>query len=294
MKLFFKTSFALFLLFSTLDAKEPLLKGSLERMVEPKISLESSYISDSNIKGSAGGYEVAKNSISVNNAFLGLKYTNRTFIWDNVAELPFGDGVSNPIEQMHTIKIDAKLPYKIDEKWFLVSSISATSSFEDDMKDSYSAGIFSFASYKFDDEHTMQMGAFANYHPITSLALPIVSYSYRARHQDGFKFVLGFPRTYVGYHLNKSTLLRLGMIFSQSVVKLSDESVVSKSGYLETKDYMSNFGVSYDLNKELKIQADVLYGLQREFTIYDSNGDSQNTYTVESSLGVNFKIVYLF
>ena len=294
MKLLLKTLLIFLFFIASLDAKDALSKGVLERMIQPKVSLSSSYISDANIKDSLGGYEVTTNSFKLNNAFLGLSYTNSAFKWNNISDLPFGDGVSTPIEEIHTYKVDLKLPYKIDNKWFLISSISGKSSFEENTDDSYSLGIFSFASYKFDDEHTMQMGAFANYHPVSTLVLPVLSYSYRARQTDGFKFILGFPRAYVGYHLDKSTLIRLGMIYSSSVVRLDDESVISQAGFIETKDYMGNFGVTYDLNKNFKIKTDLLYGIQREFNIYDSSGDLQDSYTVESSLGVSFNAVYLF
>ena len=294
MKLLLNTLLITTLITTLISAKEPLSKGSLERMLQPKVSFESSYITDASIKGSTGGYEVAKNKLRINNAFLGFAYTNQSFMWSDIADLPFGDGVSKPIELLHTFKIDAKLPYKISEKWFWINSISGTSSFENNSDDSFSAGAFSFASYKLDDEHTIQIGAFASYHPIVTTVLPIISYSYRARHQDGFKFVLGFPRTFVGYHLNKSTLLRLGMIYSSSVSKLSDESVIEKKGYVEGKDYMGNIGISLDFTKDLKVEVDVLYELQRDINTYNADGNLQDNYSVETSVGTNFKIVYIF
>ena len=84
------------------------------------------------------------------------------------------------------------------------------------------------------------------------------------------------------------------MIYSQSVAKLSDDSVIEKEGYIETKDYMANIGISYEFTKDLKVQADVLYELQRDINTYDKNGDLQDEYSVESSVGMNFKIVYFF
>ncbi|WP_294962658.1 hypothetical protein [Sulfurimonas sp.] len=270
------------------------VNSALERMLKPKVSYESSYMADVTIKGSSGGYEVAKNKLKINNAFLALEYVNQSFIWNDIADLPFGDGVSKPIELLHTIKADIKLPYKVNEELFIINSVSVTSSFESNPEDSYSFGAFSFASYKLDNDHTIQFGAFVNYHPINTTALPMLSYSYRASHQDGFKSVIGFPRTFVGYHLNKHTLVRLGMIYSQSVVKLGDNSVIEKKGYIETKDYMTNVGISSNLTKDLKVELDALYEVQGDINTYDSNGDVQNKYSVDPSFGVNFKVVYTF
>lgn len=295
MKVILKVSLICSLCCTLLSASEDKqFKDSIKRLLQPKISLETSYVSDSNISGSSGSFEGTKNKISINNFFLGFSYTTRTFKWSKIEELPFGDKVNKPIERTQTIQLDARLPYKINEKWFMLNSISLKSSFEDTMDDSYSVGIFSFSSYKFDDDHTFQMGAFANYHPITTIALPIVSYSYRATNRDGVKFVFGFPRTYVGYHLNRDTLINFGMIYSQSVVKLSNSSVVERGGYVKTIDYMSNIGISYDFTKDFKIQADILYGLKREFTMYNSDGDLQETHEVDSALGANLRVVYTF
>lgn len=287
-------SFTIIFFAITLYAKDNLKLSTLEKMVKPKVSLKSSYISDSNLDGYDGGVEVQKNTLKINNKFFGFSYSNTQYKWNNISALPFGNGNSEPIEQMHTFKADIKLPYKINHQWFLINSFSIKSSFENDTQDSYSAGIFSFASYKYDDKHTIQIGAFANYHPTASIVMPIISYSYRIRHYNGFKFVLGFPRTYVGYHLNRATLLRFGMIYSQSVAKLNKNSTLQKDGYIETKDYMSNIGISYDFSKKLTIEADALYGLNREFTIYDSNSHKTNSYKIKPSLGASIKVIYMF
>ncbi|MCJ7765646.1 MAG: hypothetical protein MUP09_06870, partial [Thiovulaceae bacterium] len=205
----------LIMLFSyTLSAQELLKKEGLQKMIQPKVSLQTAYLSDAALSGYDGSVEVVKNSLAINNKLAGFSYTNWAFKWNKLAGLPFGDGVHSPIEQMHSFKANANIPYFISEKWFLLTSVSAKSTFEKETDNSYGAGLFSFASYKISDEHAIQFGAFANYHPISTLALPVISYSYRARQSDGFKFILGFPRTYVGYHVREETLIRFGVIFS--------------------------------------------------------------------------------
>lgn len=269
------------------------VKTIQEKMTEPKVSIETTYIGDSDIDGS-GGFETTKNKISIYNFYAGISYTNNTFKWNNIAKLPFGDRVTDPIEQIHTIDINAKLPYQINDQWLLLTSVFLTSSFEQGMNDSYSYGLYSFASYKLDSDHTFQFGLFGNYHSATTMILPMISYSYRVTQRDGFKFVFGFPRTYVGYHINRDVLVNFGILYSQSVVKLSRSNVVEKNGFVETIDYMANVGISYEITKDLQIQADILYGLDREFRLYNSDGKSTKDYEVDSAVGVNLKITYAF
>lgn len=276
-----------------LEAQERLKKPLLERMIEPRVSVDSAYLSDAGVDG-GGGVEVFKNSLRVSNGFVGVQYTNWKFNWSDISALPFGDGVRKPIVQMHRIQANFSVPYPINEKWFLLSQISLSSTYEEEMNDSYGGGVFSFFSYKMDKDHTFQFGAFANYHPIKTLALPVMSYSYRSQQRDGLQVVLGFPRTYIGYHLDEKTLLRFGAIFSQSVIKLSNQSVLEPRGYVEAKDYMSNLGVSYELDEWFRIESDILYSLKREFNLYNSAGEEGDSYSIKPSLGINIRVAYRF
>lgn len=279
---------------SYLYADKPLKKAGLEKIIQPKVSLKNAYLSDAKVSGSDGSVAVAKTQVSINNKIAGISYTNWAFDWQNVADLPFGDGSRNPITQMHSIRANINAPYFLNDKIFILTSLSLKSTFEKEIEGSYSGGLFSFASYKLDQNHAIQFGAFANYHPVSTLALPVISYSYRARQSDGFKFILGFPRTYVGYHVNENLLLRFGMVFSQSVIRLSNDSAIESSGFIEAEDYMSNLGFSYEFNQHFTLESDLLYSVKRNFIIYSKNGDSLSTDTIEPSFGMNFKLSYIF
>lgn len=290
--IFTATALCISLQLVALESK--LNKDVLERMVQPKVSYESSYVSDADVSGSKGSVAVSKNRIQLNNAMFGISYTNWAFNWSDIDALPFGNGLDTPIDQMHSVRLNANIPYFINKDWFMLTSFSLNSTFERELDDSYGAGLFSFASYKIDEDHSIQMGAFANYHPISTLALPVMSYSYRAKQKDGFIFILGFPRAYAGYFINPKTLIRTGMIFSQSVIKLSKDSSIENAGYIEAKDYMGNLGVSHELSERFRIEGDLLYSLKREFIIYNNAGDEQSSYGIEPSLGLNLRLRYLF
>ena len=267
-------------------------KTLLERLSQPKISFESTYMDRADIEGSEGNVQVIKNRIKINNSTFGFSYTNWTFDWDNVDKLPFGDGVHHPVEQMHGLNFSMTKPYRINEKWFSLSLISLNSTFEDNPKNSLSFGLFTFASYTINDDHTIQIGAFGSYHPVRTLVLPIVSYSYRARHKDGIQVILGFPNTHIGYHFNRDTLIRLGVVYSNSLFRLSDNSSVEPSGFNEFQDFMGNAGISYDLNRDIKLTGDFLYSIKRDFTIYDKHGTKLESYVIEPAAGIKFTIIW--
>lgn len=276
-----------FLLFAQEESK----KSLLEHLMEPKFSLESAYMQRANIKDSDGSVEVTKNKMQINNSHVSFSYTNWRFDWDKVSQLPFGDGVHHPVEEMHGLRLSLSKSYRINERWLTLSSLSFNSTFEDDPKNSLSVGLFSFASYVINKDHTVQMGLFGNYHPVKSLLFPILSYSYRANYKDGMQVILGFPQTHIGYHLNRDTLLRLGVVFSNSLIRLSDNSSVEPEGFNEFQDYMGNLGISYEVSSKVKLKADLLYAIKRDFTIYDKHGTKIDSYEIEPTAGVMFKII---
>jgi hypothetical protein len=269
-------------------------KSALERIIQPRISYESSLLNDAKVSDTDGSVQVYKNNLSINNEFIGLSYSNWKFDWNKIETLPFGNGSDAPIDQIHGLALNVNIPNKINDKWFLLTSLSLRSTFEKELEGSYGANLFSFTSYRLNEDHSFQMGAFVNYHPTSTLALPVISYSYRTKFHDGWQLMLGFPRTHVGYHINEQTLVRLGMIYSQSLVRLSDTSPIAASGYVEAKDYMSNLGITYELTKNIKLSGDLLYTLNREFIIYDANANNTQNNTIQNALGANVRLVYSF
>lgn len=269
-------------------------KSVLERIIQPRISYESSLLDDAKVSDTDGSVQVYKNNLSINNEFIGLSYSNWKFDWNKIETLPFGNGSDAPIDQIHGLALNLNIPKKINDKWFLLTSLSLKSTFEKETKDSYGANLFSFASYRLDEDHSFQMGAFVNYHPTSTLALPVISYSYRTKFHDGWQLVVGFPRSHIGYHINEQTLVRLGMIYSQSLVRLSDTSPIAASGYVEAKDYMSNLGITYELTKNIKLSGDLLYTINRDFIVYDANANNTQNNTIQNALGANVRLIYSF
>lgn len=282
-----------FWLFCTLGlafAQEVPKKELLERMVEPKLTAESAFLNQADIKGSSGGVSVMKNRIRINNEFASLSYTRWDFHWNGVESLDFSDKIHMPIKALQTLEAGVSAPVPINERLFILAQLSVSSSFEKEMQDSYKAGGFIFASYRLCKDHTIQTGAFSTYHPVRTITLPVLSYSYRVREQDGIVAVLGFPRTYVGYHATKESLFWLGALYSQSLAKLAKESYLAKEGYIEAKDYMANIGWRYRYSESLSLETDLLFSLSRDFRVYDKDADEVFYRRIENSWGASFAL----
>ena len=91
-----------------------------------------------------------------------------------------------------------------------------------------------------------------------------------------------------------SLLFNAGMIYSQAVIRLADDSGIEPQGYSEAKDFNSNIGLRYTINTKWEISADLLYAFKRDFTINDRNENEVDSYSIEPSAGVMMKLKYLF
>jgi len=265
----------------------------LEQIAQPKVTFQSDFLSDAKFEGYEGSVKTYKQKIQINNEMFGFSYSRWDFDWNDASDLPFYRG-KTPIDSMNRIKLFANWPLRISDEWFMLNSVNVNATYEDEMSDSYGAGITSFFSYKIDDDHSIQIGAFANYHSVKTLALPVIGYSYRARETDGLKMVIGFPRAYIGYQLNPEILINAGMVYSQAVIRLSDESGIEPEGYSEAKDFQANLGFRYEINKHFELSVDLLYAFKRDFTVYDRNADEVDSYSIDPSFGGIIKLKYLF
>ena len=265
----------------------------LQQIAQPKVTFQSDYLSDAKFEDYEGSVKTYKQKIQINNAFGGISYSRWDFDWDQENDLPFYRG-KTPIDSMNRIKLYANWPLRINDAWFMLNSVNVNATYEEELSDAFGAGITSFFSYKVDDDHAIQLGAFANYHSVKTLALPVIGYSYRARETDGLKMVIGFPRAYIGYQISPEILLNTGMVYSQAVIRLADDSGIEPGGYSEAKDFQANLGFRYEVNKHFELSADLLYAFKRDFTVYDHNADEVDSYSIEPSFGGIVKLKYLF
>ena len=282
----------LFLLPLLLSAAEQ--PSVLERMARPQVTLESTWLSEAKVNGYKSSVRTSKQQLQVSNGFAGIDFSRWYFDWNDADALPFYRG-KTPIKHMQRINLHGKYFHKFDPQWAMLLMASVNATYEEELDgDAVGAGLFGFFSYRIDSDHALQAGAFVNYHPVTTLVLPVLGYSYRARANDGFTAVLGFPRTYVGYHAVPGWLLRAGFIYSQTVIRLADDSGIEPAGYVESIDYQASAGLRVAFAQRWEFSADLLYAFRRDFKTFDHAARQIDAYTIDPSFGAMFRLNYAF
>ena len=272
-------------------AKQPSI---LERMARPQIGLESAWLAPAQFRGYSGSVRTSKHKLQVSNGFGGLTYSRWYFDWDDAQSLPFYRG-KTPIKHMQQCRFYGNYYRRFGERWAMLLMLNVNATFEKELDgDAVGAGAMGIFSYRLNEDHSVQAGAFVNYHPVTTLALPALGYSYRARADDGFQMVLGFPRAYAGYHPAPGWLVRAGFVYSQAVIRLADDSGIEPDGYVEASDYQGSAGLRVQLKERWELSADLLYAFRRDMEIYDHTAHRIDAYRIDPSFGAMFKITYVF
>lgn len=103
--------------------EEVKLLSLLEKIAQPKLTLQSAFLSDAKFKGYEGSVQTYKQKVQINNDIVGFSYTHWDFNWNKEASLPFYKN-KTPIDTMQGLKFFVNLPVPISDKLFMLNSIN--------------------------------------------------------------------------------------------------------------------------------------------------------------------------
>lgn len=279
--------------------KQPLprTQKDLKAFLAPKFLIEHSKLASQNISGNDGKVALDITQLSITNVLGGVSFENYNFTWKNISALPFGDKVNPPISQIQRIKVFGRVPYPINEQNMLLVGLSASSTYEQKTDDSYSYDVFGLLSHDMVKNDSVQIGAYVKYHPVQTVALPIIEYTFNLRspdNQSGYYGNLGFPKTKIGYHLNAKWKADFQAIYRQAIAKLSDNSTISADGYSQIKSWRGEMAFYYSATKNLEIKSAIKYTLTRDWYVYDKNYQQTAHYFINNTAGLGLGLVYTF
>ncbi len=259
------------------------------------IEFGAAYVGPANFKGKngeVGGYS-ASVATSLSNLNFGYQYLS--FGWDQVNDLPFGNGKDDPWEHFHSASVGYEYSEMADKRWGYFAGINVTSQFEKEISGSFGATGFAGMVFNIPESNLIfQTGGVLSYNEVEITVMPLVGLEWNPGAKSGFSATLGVPATEVSYHYGPMAYVSLGLTMDGGVYRLSDDSTVEKEGYLEVESYSALLALGIELVENCEIQVGGLYLFNRDFTLYNKDGDNERTYGLDEALGMFLNVSLKF
>lgn len=267
---------ASFLLAVPAVAAEPLGAG---------VSASATVVGGADFDDRDGGYSVAQGKASASYGIVRLTYALRSYDWDDAAGLPFGNGVDDPWDELHSLELTGSDSGFFDESWGWFWLAGVSSGFEEEMDGSFGASAGGGLIRVLDADWAVRFGLMGFAHPIGAKVLPSVSLDWRARADEGFSASIGVPETYLALRFDPRWAARLSAGLETGLWRLADDSTVDPEGY--ASEMALRIGL-YGLWSPVE-SLDVKFGpevrFMRSVTLYNDEGDKRSTYDLDSAAG---------
>lgn len=239
-----------------------------------KAKASVSYISDADFdSGGSSSVTALRTSFSVGDFSIG--YEGRDYGWSDKSSLAFSSGDSDPWDTLHRFSLGYTHKGMINDQWGYTGAVTLTSAFENQMDDSYGTAIRGGIMYLYDENLQFMFGARLFKNHIRSSFMPFLGLSYKRLAEDGTGafMTLGAPGSEVGYVFSEESKIRLNFGVDGRTYRLSDDSTVVESGYMETSAMQLGFYYDWNPTKAFSLTVGPEYSFNREMKFFDDNGD---------------------
>lgn len=261
---------------------------------KPAIELEYDHYQSSRFERSRGqmGLDVAK--FKVSNRYFSAAYQHWNIDTQHVADLPFGDQESRPIQQLHSMELSSGYMAQLrpNLRWLNIAGLGMH--YESQINDATSVNLLSLGLYSLDNGLEVIFGASYRYHPVQSRILPAVGLSYRANELEGWGATLGFPRSFVSYGFSPQWQWSSGIAYQRILARLAQKSVIEPDGYVEISNWQADMRLIYRPSQPWEFFTSLRYIPFYEFETYNQDGNRQQTYQLEPTWGAGLGLRYQF
>ena len=268
---------------------------SVEELLAVKLNVDIDNFHNAKIE-QGGGYDVKHAKYEIGNFIVSAAYEQFAVDWSGLSQLPFGDGKQVPMSDLQRLTLKGHIPYRLDEKRMWLGYLAAEWAYEKQMDDALSLQAYLIYSQYWQPLKSWQIGAYVNYHPVETLYLPIIEYTYNYpfKNRHGYYGHLGFPKSIVGYFLTPKLRTEAGFFYHQAMVKLAEQSVVEPAGYLQSQNWRASWRTHYQWNSDLELHLGLQTNISNTLTLYDQNNQRQGEYAVNNGVGGNLGFSFRF
>ena len=252
--------------------------------LDNRFRLQTFYTADADldVNGDAGSFSVFGGQADLEFGWLTADYIYRRYEWSDAGRLPFGDGASDPWEELHKAATGISHDDMWSEKWGYFFAAEVSTAFEEEMDDSFGTRAWGGFIYRMPAWNLgFRLGALYDWNEVKSTVLPIVGIAWKNPGVQGFSAMIGIPLTAITYRFSERLALQAGMAFDSDTFRLADDSPVSPEGYLETQDIGGEIALLYTLSETLRLRVAGGGFFDRSLTIYDPDGNNGEEYDID-------------
>lgn len=254
------------------------------------IQLSASYTSAANFQKNGKDLEcevkVLSSSAAISIMDFNITYTNDSYSWDKLNGMPFGNKTKDPWKNLHSISAGYNRSDMLNDQWGYFWGANVSSEFEKEMSDSYS-GV-GYAGFIYDMPKmnlVFRFGGGASYNEIETTAMPVIGIDWNSNAPVGLSASIGMPETKISYRFDPQNALVLSLTGESGVFRLADDSTAASKGYFESESYGGMLAYIFQPTKRCQVTAGATYYLDRQYNIYDRNGENKKEYDLDNAVG---------
>lgn len=241
-----------------------------------------------------GGCSVVRAKATAAYGVAALSYDLRSFDWDDAADLPLGDGVSDPWDELHSVELSAGGDEPLEGEWGWYWLAGAGAAWEEEMDDSAFVALGLGLTRSLGPDWALRLGALATAHRIRWNLLPMGAVLWRPGAEQGASAVLGAPESSLAWRFDAEWAVRLALGWEGGVWRLADDSPVERRGYVSMTGFKAGLYGEWTSEQGLFLRFGPELAFSRRVEIYDEDGERENAYGLDSALGGSLDLGWRF
>lgn len=277
-------------------AEEPVVSTN----IPPDVAITAAMgaVMSAEIDGISTDVQVSELDVGVEIPFVDFGYKLRHYEWDNVQNGALGI-TSDPFSDLHKFSLDlqdTRIVY--NEQWGYTARASITSSFEQEMGNSFAYEGELGLAYEYDENFMITAGAIYHWDETDYWVIPACTIRYRAFADEGLSIVLGtidtYPEAYAEYRFENGIGVKLGWSTEKDVYRLGNRNDYNPRGHIETWDQIAELGASWAINENIKLAGGLTYNFDRDYKSFTEGGNRNFKMDIDNAFGMNGGIVITF
>lgn len=257
-----------------------------------QLSLSTEYIGtgDADIDGQSSSLSTKSYGIRANYNFVSFSAHKTTYDFSGVESDPFDDLTKLELTFHHKGNFSSNLAY--------LASLGFGALYEDslDLSESYNITPTLAFGWNFANGMTAFFGATANLNAADNVYLPVIGLQLGEDKDHGWTGAIAYPATRVQYRFNPSLAVNATFLTIRDTYHLDDDKSKGEwaDGFFREESYGTSIGAVYSPIKHLNLSAGVVTLFNRQFKVYDNDGNKIDSFDTDAAFGGYANISYSF